>query len=216
MRSLAELLDPEDRGAEEARRLLAHAVNPVEVVRGDRARGERALVRVQAPTSTLLGAVAYRLGGLVFDHGWLRLLAAGSPRFPRDLAGWNGAAGAPRLAGATLVADDAIGGFFAVDGGAFGAAGGVHYYAPDSGAWEEMDIDYAGLFDWAANGDLDAFYEDHRWPGWEVEALGLGVDQVFDFTPPLTEEAAQRTRTRVSVDVAWARAAAAITGVTRA
>jgi hypothetical protein len=211
MRSVTELLDPEDRGAEEVRRILAHAVNPVEVVRGDRARGERALARVQAPTSTPLGAVAYRLGGLWFDHGWLRLLGSGSPRLARDLAGWNGPFSAPRIAGATLVADDAIGGFFAVDGGAFGARDGVHYFAPDSGAWEEMDIDYHGLLEWAANGDLDSFYEDLRWPGWEVEALGLGADQVFAFDPPLVEEAAQRTRSRAPIEAAWARAAAALT-----
>ena len=56
MRALAELIHPEDAGAEEVRRLLAHAVNPVEVIRGDRARGERALLRAQEDTSTALGA----------------------------------------------------------------------------------------------------------------------------------------------------------------
>src|SRR4051812_3601730 len=105
MRPVAELIDPDDAGAEEVRQLLAHAVNAVEVFRSDRARGERALLRVQAPTRTSLGAVAYRLGGLVFDHGWVRLLGAGSARFSRDLASWNGAAVAPRLAGALLVGD---------------------------------------------------------------------------------------------------------------
>jgi hypothetical protein len=208
MRSLAELLHPDDAGAEEVRRLLAGAVHPVEVIRGDRARGERALVRVQADTGTLLGAVAYRLGGLVFDHGWLRVLGAGAARHPRDLAGWNGPAASPRLAGATLVADDVVGGFFAVDGGAFaGPPGGVCYFAPDTLSWEEMDIDYRGLLEWACNGDLASFYADSRWPGWELEVMGVGVDQGIELDPALSVEAETRARRRVSIEKLWQRTA---------
>jgi hypothetical protein len=208
MRSLAELLHPDDAGAEEVRRLLAAAVHPVEVIRGDRARGERALVRVQADTGTPLGAVAYRLGGLVFDHGWLRVLGAGSARHPRDLVGWNGPVASPRLPGATLVADDVVGGFFAVDGGAFaGPPGGVHYFAPDTLGWEEMDIDYRGLLEWACNGDLGSFYAESRWPGWELEVMGVRADQGIDLDPPLPIEAEERARRRVSIEILWQRAA---------
>ncbi len=206
MRPLADLLDADDAGAAEVRRLLAHAVNPVEVIRGDRPRGERSLLRVQVPASTVLGAVAYRLGGLVFDHGWLRLLGSGAPRAPRDLAGWNGPPAAPRLAGATLVADDVTGGFFAVNGGAFaGAAGGVHYFAADDGEWEDLEIDYRGMLEWACNGDLDGFYAASRWPEWELEMIGLGMDQGLDFEPALSIEAEGRQRRRVAMEALWAR-----------
>lgn len=215
MRALADLIDPDDAGAEEVRRLLAHARNPVEVFRGDRSRGERALIRAQASTKTPLGAVAYRLGGLVFDHGWVRLLGAGSPRLSRDLASWNGPAEAPRIAGALLVGDDAIGGFFAVDEGAFGGPpGAVHYFAPDTMSWDPLDIDYAGLIDWACNGDLDGFYEDARWPGWEAEALGVGVDAAIEMDPPLSADAdmdtGARRRRRVPVEAMWGYAARAL------
>lgn len=206
MGTLAELIDPADAGAEEVRQLLSRALNPVEVFRGDRARGEKALLRVGASTSTPLGAVAYRLGGLVFDHGWLRLLGAGSPKLTRDLASWNGPPGAPRLPGALLVGDDISGGFFALDAGAFGGPGGqIRYLAPDTGEWDEMELDYRGFLDWACNGDLDAFYADARWDGWEAEALGVGVNQVLDFDPPLDVEAAARKRTRADIEAAWTR-----------
>lgn len=204
MSLLAELIDPADEGAGEVRELLARALNPVEVFRGDRARGERALLRAGAPTSTHLGAVAYRLGGLIFDHGWLRLLGAGSPRLSRDLASWNGPADAPRLAGALLVGDDIAGGFFAIDRGAFGGpAGRVRYRAPGDAAWDDLDIDYRGLLEWACNGDLDSFYDDARWPGWEVDALGVGVNDALDFDPPLDVAAPRRARTRVAIETAW-------------
>ncbi len=43
-----------------------------------------------------------------------------------------------------LVADDVLGGFFAVNGGAFrGKAGSVFYYAPDSGKWEDTQLGYS-------------------------------------------------------------------------
>jgi len=36
------------------------------------------------------------------------------------------------------------GGFFAVNGGAFGGkAGNVFYYAPDSGEWEDTQLGYS-------------------------------------------------------------------------
>ena len=39
-----------------------------------------------------------------------------------------------------LVADDVLGGFFAINGGAFaGEAGNVFYYAPGSGEWEDCE-----------------------------------------------------------------------------
>lgn len=205
MPTLEELIDPGDAGAEEVRRLLAHAVNPVEVFRSDRARGERALLRVATSTRALLGAVAYRLGGLVFDHGWLRLLAAGSARFGRDLTGWNGPESAPRLPGALLVGDDVSGGFFALDEGAFGGPrGGAWYQGPDDEGWDALDLDYQGLFEWACNGDLDAFYNDVRWPDWEAEVLRVGVDQVLD----LSDASGEMKRSRVSIEVAWKRLAA--------
>lgn len=210
MHALADLIDPDDAGAEQVRQLLARAINPVEVFRSDRARGERALLRAQVSTGTALGAVAYRLGGLVFDHGWVRLLGAGAARFARDMAGWNGPVETPRLAGALLVGDDVSGGFFAVDQGRFGGAGAVYYFAPDTMCWDDLDIDYRGLLEWACNGDLDGFYADARWSAWEAEVLGVGVNQVIGFDPPLDQEATERRRSRIDVEIAWKRAAGAL------
>jgi len=43
-----------------------------------------------------------------------------------------------------LVADDVLGGFFAINGGAFGGkAGNVFYYVPDSGKWEDPQLGYS-------------------------------------------------------------------------
>lgn len=50
---------------------------------------------------------------------------------------------ARRMPSYLLVADDVLGGFFAINGGAFaGEAGNVFYYAPGSGEWEDCEMGY--------------------------------------------------------------------------
>lgn len=140
-----------------------------------------------------LGAIAYHTGGLLIDHGWLRILGCGHPRLTRTLPAWNAA----RARGFMLVADDAVGGFFALDGGAFGKNdGAVHYFAPDSLEWEPMKgIGYSAFIAWACEGDIPQFYNSMRWPGWEAEAAALHGDSVIHLWPPLyTKEGADPSK----------------------
>lgn len=77
----------------------------------------------------------YGTGGILVDGGWLRMLGSGHPKLTRNIAMWNNG----RSNGFCLVADDAVGGFFALNGGAFGDdLGSVYYLAPetlDGKAW---------------------------------------------------------------------------------
>src|SRR6059058_3094053 len=52
--------------------------------------GEVALEALQVTARSPLGAVALETGGILIDHGWLRVLGAGSPKLARTIAGWNG------------------------------------------------------------------------------------------------------------------------------
>jgi hypothetical protein len=95
----------------------------------------------------LRGAVAFETSGLLVDDGWVRLLGGGSSRMS-GLAEWNGLDGrsrVPETQGMCLVAHDAIGGFYALDGGALGEGkGGAYYFAPDSLDWENLNPCDAG------------------------------------------------------------------------
>ena len=99
------------------------------------------LESIQVTTRSPLGAIILHSGGLLIDHGWIRLLGSGHPRLPRALPDWNFACG---MAESTtpppwvLVADDVLGGFFAMNGGRFGSAGHtIWYFATDSLEWED-------------------------------------------------------------------------------
>lgn len=124
-----------------------------------------------------MGAIAYSTGGILVDGGWIRVLGAGSPRLPRSLASWNGLPGNERLPGALLVGDDAIGGFFALNGGRFeGNLGSMFYFAPDTLRWKDLNGPYSEWLQWLLSGDLEDFYAGLRWTNWRRDVAPLSGD----------------------------------------
>lgn len=135
-------------------------------------------------------------------HRWRLAARAGirTPRLTRDIAAWN----AGRSNGFLLIADDAVGGFFAINGGGLGAdAGALYYWAPDTLEWEPLELSYTDFLRWALGGGLEEFYEGLRWPGWQADTQALAGDQGFSFYPFLwTREGSPSTSSRKAVDMA--------------
>ena len=190
---LSELLETKEPAWPTVKQWLAKAKNPVEVLETTGRRGAEVLLALQVTTRSPMGAIAFETGGLIVDHGWLRLLGSGGLRMEGDLARWNGLTARPLIeafSGAMIVAHDVIGGFFALDSGALGEGkGGAFYLAPDTLEWEDVGFGYSGLVQWALGGDLAKFYADVRWPGWESDTKALSPDRGFGFAPPLFTEA---------------------------
>jgi len=202
MRKLEELIDTNAPGWPIVQEWIARAVHPVEVLPPSPARGQ-VLVDVQVTPRSPMGAIAYETGGILIDHGWIRILGSGHPRLTRTLPGWN----AGRSNGFYLVADDAVGGFFAINGGALGPdARSMYYFAPDSLRWEPMKMGYSSFVEWACSGDIDGFYEWIRWKSWKQDAAALPGDRTFFFWPPLfTKEGkgGQGSRKDVPAHESW-------------
>ena len=140
-----------------------------------------------------MGAVVYETGGILIDDGWLRILGSGSAKLPRGLGSWNlsrtqaePAAPAPYY----LIADDAAGGYFAINGGGLdGTPGNVFYLPPDTLEWEDCEKGYGDFLHWALVGNLQMYYENLRWQNWREEIRNLSGDNVYTFFPFLfTEE----------------------------
>lgn len=136
-----------------------------------------------------MGALAYETGGLLIDHGWLRVLGSGSGaagKMRRSIMSWNEALGTKDF---TIVADDVIGGLFALNRGRLPAPPGVVcYFALDTLNWESTDKNYAEWLQWALNGDLSLFYEGCRWDYWEGETSETSGDEGISLFPPLHTE----------------------------
>lgn len=188
-RALSELLSTPEPAWPMVRSWVESAVVPVEVLPAGEPRRGEALEATQVTVRSPMGAVIYETGGILVDHGWLRILGSGSERLNRSIPNWNfgrsfneDGSQPPFL----LVADDVVGGFWALDGGGLGPGkGGLFYFGPDTLRWEPTELNYSQFLWWSLTGDLAGFYENLRWPGWEAESEKIGGDQALFIQPPL-------------------------------
>ncbi len=108
-----------------------------------------------------------------------------------------------------LIADDAIGGFFAINGGAFGTedAGKTFYFSPDNLEWESLGIGYSEFLTFCFSGDLTKFYEGLRWNGWQAEIKNIDGNKGMSFYPFLwTKEGkdlSKVSRRAVPIEELW-------------
>lgn len=205
MRALAELIDLEEPAWLLVQEWIARAAVPVEVLPANPAAGDAALHAIQVTTRSPLGAIAHHAAGIFIDHGWLRVLGAGKhAKFQRTLPEWNEG----KSNGFYLVADDAVGGCFAINGGGLGAdLGCIYYYAPDTLRWETCEFGFSQFLVWAMSEHLAEFYASLRWDDWLTEVKQLSGDQSINIVPFLwmKEPASnERSRRAISVHEQWA------------
>lgn len=187
-RSVQELLSVGDPSWPTVQNWIAGAGNSVEVLPADEMAGRRALEESQVTLGSPMGAIVYYTGGLLVDRSWLRILGSGHTKLPRSMPEWNRrrsttSEGSPLRY--WLIADDVVGGFYALNGGAFGSGPGhVFYFGPDSLRWESLNgMGYSQFLIWSFSPELGIFYKSMRWAGWESEIQSLRGDQALLFYP---------------------------------
>ena len=192
MRTLEQLIDISEPGWPLVAEWLSRARASVEVLPANSPQADQGLLAMQVTTRSPMGAIVHATGGLLFDNGWLRVLGSGHERLPRSLGEWNCVSLAveyQRLPGACLFADDVIGGFFALNGGAFDAElGHVQYFAPDTLGWEDMKMTYSNFLMWACSDRLALFYEGFRWHNWQEQVQTVGGENGLSVYPFLWAE----------------------------
>lgn len=190
MRSLTELRDVDDPDWPDLQVMIAKVRDRVVVRPVDRGVAEDCLHRLQVTARSRLGALALEAGGLLVDHGWLRIYGGGSENLP-DLASINGLRAEARDSPPfMLVGSDVLGGQYAIDGGGLGVAPGeVCYFGPDTLGWDSIGVGHGDWVRWALTGRVDQFYEALRWPEWQEEVQGLRPDEgISCYPPPFTVE----------------------------
>jgi len=91
-RPLDALLDQVDPMWPLLQQWIAESPRLVEVLPVERREAITALIALQVTTHSTLGALAWETGGILLDHGWLRILGAASDRMQDGLLAWNGVA----------------------------------------------------------------------------------------------------------------------------
>jgi len=210
-RSLKELINLEDPALPLIKSWI-DARDPsceVELLSCSKEAGQHALLDAQVTSRSPMGAICYETGGLLIDSGFLRVFGAGSPRMSQSLMGFNTAhVSKSQPPPFLVVAYDVIGGFFALNGGGLNPLplGKIAYHAPDSLAWESLELNYSEFLQWTMSGALSQFYEGNRWSTWKVDVSALSGNQGFSFYPYLFAEGPpldQRSRKPVPIEELW-------------
>jgi Protein of unknown function DUF2625 len=188
MRPLETLINHVDPAWPLVKEWVNTAKNKVEVLQRDAAKADTALYLTQVTTKSPMGAIVYETGGILVDKGWIRILGSGSEKMKRSLPDWNKGKSFEEYGQAPpflLIADDAVGGFFALNGGAFDGQnlGKVYYFSPDALDWEPLGMSYSDFVYWVFTANLDKFYKGLRWKKWEKEVVEMGADKVVNFYP---------------------------------
>ncbi len=193
MRTIQELINTTDPGWAIVEQMIDSATNKVEVLPVDTNNAKNALYKTQVTTRSPMGAIIYMTGGILIDNGWIRILGSGSNRLTRTLPDWNKGKSITEFgqpAPFLLIADDAMGGFFLLNGGGLGEdLGKTYYLSADNLEYEPLGLSYTDFLYFCFNDNLDEFYKGYRWTNWNEEVSKLEGDKVFSFFPYLwTEE----------------------------
>ncbi|RAJ76555.1 uncharacterized protein DUF2625 [Chitinophaga dinghuensis] len=166
---------------------IKSAKHTVEILPVTMEKARKTLLEVQVTTRSPMGAIIYNTGGLLVDGGWIRILGSGAAKMKRSLHTWNwNKTIGDQQAGYLIVADDAVGGYFAINGGGLGTdMGKAYYFDPATLKWEALELTYSQFLEFCFNGDLAGFYKDLRWKSWEKEVATLDGDHVYNFYPML-------------------------------
>lgn len=183
---LNQLIDREDPAWPLVQGWVAQASNPVMVLPPSEPNRTDTLLDLQISTQSTMGSIAYESGGILVDYGWMRILGSGHPKLPRSVTEWNKAVwGDEEEYPYYLIADDVVGGFYALDSGVLGNAESVFYFAPDTLEWEDTDQGYTDFIDFCLSGDLEKYYASMRWRNWREEVSLVNGDDAISVVPPL-------------------------------
>src|SRR5437899_1169527 len=123
MRPVDELINTTNPGWPAVKKWIDSAKNKVEILPVDTSKAKDALYKTQVTTRSIMGAIIYSTGGILIDEGWIRILGSGSSKMQRTLPDWNKGKAFEEFGDPPaffLVADDAAGGYFAINYGSFG------------------------------------------------------------------------------------------------
>lgn len=192
MITVDELIDTEDSAWPIIENLLKRAKNKCEVLSTDKTRAREELYKAQVSTHSTMGSIIYETGGILINNGWIRLLGSGNPKLDRALMQWNKGKSYEQDGEKPtflLVADDILGGFFAINGGEFGNnMGKIYYFAPDTLVWEDLGLSYSDFVNWLITGDIQQFYAPFFWTNWEKDVSSLDGNQAMSFYPYLSSK----------------------------
>lgn len=149
--------------------MFKNSYREVEIQLDELDNGVKSIDVLQVTSKSVLGSVILNTSGIVIDH-WIRILGHDSNTnigiLSYNLIDQTGIA--KKIDKMLIVADDVVGGLFALNAGKFNTGiGEVWYFAPDTLEWESLELQYSEFIAWIARGNIDEFYRTMRWSTWK-------------------------------------------------
>lgn len=140
----------------------------VKVLRGNSETGQKVCNKLGISADSALGSVVLNSGGIVIDN-WIRLFGQGSIDNKNDKF-------KDFTAEMLLVAEDVVGGLFAMNLSRDEDNNLIWYFAPDTLEWECLDMKYGQFLSWAFEGNIDDFYTTMRWSTWAEDVKDIDIN----------------------------------------
>ncbi|MGH1144965.1 DUF2625 family protein [Bacillus pseudomycoides] len=143
--------------------------------------GKNTLEVLQITSKSALGSIVYNTSGIIVDD-WIRILGSDSEKnrgiLSYNLVNKDGVA--TKIDKMLIVADDIVGGVFALNAGKFSiGVGDIWYFAPDTLEWESLDMKYSEFITWIAQGNMNEFYSTLRWNTWKEDSEIVKFDEAI-------------------------------------
>lgn len=154
----------------------------LDIFDGNVEKGQADCEKLNIPKDLVLECVIKNCNGICIDN-WIRILGQESEE-RHGVAYYNGLSEDDCLSGMFVVANDVVGGIYAINIARFeNDRDIVWYFAPDTLEWESLEINYTEFLAFAAHGDLEGFYKSMRWNNWKAECEGIGFDEGYSIYP---------------------------------
>ena len=170
---------------EELNKMFCNSNRNIMLSRVKMSNGQDALDALKITSKSALGSVIFNTAGITVDN-WIRVLGSENEE-NRGILSYNkiGEDGvAKNIDKMLIVADDVVGGVFALNAGKFSVGiGDVWYFAPDTLQWESLEMKYSEFISWIAIGNTDEFYRTLRWSKWKDDVCNVTFDEAILIYP---------------------------------
>ncbi|WP_243763796.1 DUF2625 family protein [Bacillus sp. XF8] len=170
---------------EEISNMFSNCSREIRVNRSEAINGEYTLDKLQITPKSALGSVLLHTSGIIVEN-WIRVLGSDSKK-NRGILSYNRVnevGVATKIDKMLIVADDVVGGIFALNTGRLSnGVGDIWYFAPDTLEWESLEMKYSEFIAWVVNGNIDEFYSNMRWNAWEKDVKDVEFDDAILIYP---------------------------------
>ena len=136
------------------------------------------LNELQISDKSVLGSIVKNTSGIIIDN-WVRILGTGTNE-RRGIIEYNDfkQGKATTVDKMLIIADDVVGGMFALNTSKFpDDIGLVWYFAPDTLMWESLGIKYSEFISWVLGEKVSDFYKTMRWSSWEKDSKAIDFNE---------------------------------------